>query len=147
MKQDEDGEEMLITHEVLERRKALGDKMLMMTGISAGTLYVPGIVTLNDSKGMVPYLPNDVLILVAWKIDDMPWKVRTTGLWRISDNDPDAREGLTAFAPDTTSWSWGVAPFLIMADAVLLRDRILRLTREFGLDIDSFEASILPKAI
>lgn len=132
--------------EVLERRKNTADLLVMLSGISFMEHYDPGIVTLNQAPGIVPDQPDRNLILVAWKIDDAPWKVRTTGLSRISETDEDAREGVTSFHPDAHSWSWGMVPFYDLAEATALRDRILRLTREFGLEIDSYEAEVVRRA-
>jgi hypothetical protein len=128
--------------EVLERRRGTADMLLNLSGITFLEQYVPGIVTLNSCVGLLPELPDRKFILVAWKIDDAAWKIRTIGQWRISDNDPDAHEGLTSFVPDSWSWAWGMHPTDNMDEAVRLRDRIVRLTREYGLEIDSFEADI-----
>ncbi len=145
---DEDGTVFEITPEVLERRKQASMMMAHLSGISFEQHYDPGIVTLNICrKGFLPDVPDRSLILVAWKIDDAAWVIRTTGQSRISDNDVDARPDVHSFTPDSHSWAWGIEPFLEtgLEDAIRLRDRIVRLTCEFGLAIDSFEAEIKPR--
>ncbi len=79
--------------------------------------------------------------IVAWKIDDPMWRIYSEGRSHL-DGDEEAKPGVQAFHPDSYSWSWGIANFDNVAEAMHLHDRILRLTGDFGIKIES-ETAVL----
>jgi hypothetical protein len=133
---------MVITEEAMERRRHAAELMVLLTGIDTNHTYIPGIVTLHETLGILPEFPDRKLIMVSWKIDDLMWVIKTKDQAFISANDDEARTGVHSFTADSSSWHWGIAPFLERSEAVALRDRVVHLTKEFGLNIESYEATL-----
>lgn len=107
-----------------------------LTDIKTDVLYIPGRVTLTlCPKGFkVPFC------LLVWKIDDPMWKLHTASRDRISDKDTDWSSGVYSFTASSRSWAFGMEANLLsepyFKSALKLRDRILFLTQDFGINLE-----------
>lgn len=116
----------------------LADNFVAICGIVFEQTYDPGIVTFNECRGVF----KTPLYVIAWKIDDSAWRIKTANQDFISPNDPDARPGIFSFTDESYSWSWGMQPFSDREEAMALRDRIIRLTGEFGITLESVDVIV-----
>lgn len=107
-----------------------------LTDIKTDVLYIPGRLTLT-------YCPTGFKIpfcLLVWKIDDPMWKLHTTARDRISEKDEDWQSGVCSFTPSSKSWAFGMEANLLsdpyFKTTLALRDRILFLTQDFGINLE-----------
>ena len=126
-----------------DQRSVYDLKMISLTTISEDEEYLNGRLTLTDVPSGIFSDFKYPFRLLVWKIDDPVWKVFTTSRDRISENDVDWQPGVCSFTQQGHSWSFGMEVALGNKQECeyieRLRDRIISLTKEFGLDIEYSE--------